>query len=75
MSNHNMSAKARNRRKRSLYKRDGCHCVHCRTCFPQSKLTLDHVVPRCSGGSNALSNLRLACWSCNNRRGSAPMPG
>jgi 5-methylcytosine-specific restriction endonuclease McrA len=30
---------------------------------------VDHVVPRKFGGTEALSNLRAACRSCNRRRG------
>jgi len=68
MSNHNMSSSDRNRRKRSLFARYGYHCGNC---FSIQQLTLDHLTPRSQGGSNALSNLRLACFSCNNRRGAA----
>jgi 5-methylcytosine-specific restriction endonuclease McrA len=31
--------------------------------------TIDHIIPRSKGGSDDLSNLRLACWECNRRRG------
>lgn len=31
--------------------------------------TLDHIVPRAHGGSDDESNLRLACFQCNTRRG------
>ena len=31
--------------------------------------TLDHVIPRWKGGSNKVSNLKLAHFACNNRRG------
>lgn len=31
--------------------------------------TLDHIVPRARGGSDDESNLRLACFQCNTRRG------
>jgi 5-methylcytosine-specific restriction endonuclease McrA len=71
MSNHKMSGEARRRRKRSLFARYGCYCYHCGNCFSIQQLTLDHLTPRSRGGSNALFNLRLACFSCNNRRGAA----
>lgn len=32
------------------------------------KATIDHVLPRYKGGTNAASNLVLACNRCNNRR-------
>ena len=31
--------------------------------------TLEHVVPRGSGGSQGLRNCRISCWQCNNDRG------
>jgi 5-methylcytosine-specific restriction endonuclease McrA len=33
--------------------------------------TWDHIIPRSHGGSNARSNLRLSCLSCNSTRGTA----
>lgn len=30
--------------------------------------TLDHVVPVSKGGTNAYTNLKLACAKCNNER-------
>lgn len=35
--------------------------------------TIDHLVPRSKGGSNALSNLRLAHKWCNSTRGTMPV--
>ena len=32
-------------------------------------LNIDHVVPRAKGGSNRVSNLVLACMSCNQKKG------
>lgn len=32
-------------------------------------LTLDHVIPRSKGGTHDADNLRVACASCNSRRG------
>jgi 5-methylcytosine-specific restriction endonuclease McrA len=73
MSNHNMSGVARRRRKRSLLRRDGDRCCHCGHSFSQEQLTIEHVKPHSLGGPNALHNLRLACWACNNRRGASPL--
>lgn len=30
--------------------------------------TLDHLVPRCRGGTDAIANLRLSCFRCNQRK-------
>lgn len=43
----------------------------------KSERTIEHLLPKSLGGSNALSNLRLACFTCNNSRGNSlfPPPG
>jgi len=41
--------------------------------FPTSKrkvyLSIDHIIPRCQGGTSDRSNLRVLCTSCNTRKG------
>lgn len=36
-------------------------------------LQVEHIHPRANGGSNRVSNLTLACQSCNQRKGSRPI--
>lgn len=60
-----MSSKDKRRRRRSLVRRDGLVCQICWAPRDLSTLTIDHVIPRCEGGPDALSNLRLACQPCN----------
>ncbi len=36
--------------------------------------TIDHIHPRSKGGSDDLTNLRLAHWSCNRQRGNRDTP-
>lgn len=31
--------------------------------------SVDHIIPRSLGGTDDLTNLRLACWGCNHSRG------
>ena len=33
-------------------------------------MEVDHKVPVCLGGSNEVSNLVTACWSCNSKKSS-----
>ncbi|MBD2236316.1 HNH endonuclease [Aulosira sp. FACHB-113] len=40
----------------------------------KSERTIEHLLPKSLGGSNSLSNLRLACFSCNNSRGNSLLP-
>jgi 5-methylcytosine-specific restriction endonuclease McrA len=49
-----------------VYHRDGARCRYCgRTDNP---LSIDHVVPRCQGGSDNADNLAVACRRCNSRK-------
>ena len=36
--------------------------------FTVGGLHLDHVLPRCAGGSRALDNLQVLCASCNSSK-------
>ena len=36
-------------------------------------LEVEHIIPKSEGGSNRVSNLTLACNSCNQRKGSQPI--
>lgn len=38
----------------------------CYYCHKTRKLTVDHVVPLCRGGTNSVDNVVLACDECNN---------
>lgn len=58
----NLSSKDRRRRKASLVASGGGKCANC---GKGGKLTIDHITPLASGGSNKLTNLRLLCPSCN----------
>ena len=56
----------------AVFARDNFDCVYCRQVFPPPLdgrgLTLDHVVPRCKGGSDRADNLVTACVRCNSAR-------
>jgi 5-methylcytosine-specific restriction endonuclease McrA len=43
-------------------------CAYCRKEMTHETATLDHVIPKCRGGSNKSSNLVLACWECNQEK-------
>lgn len=53
----------------TLYGRQEGHCGGCRVLFPFRNLTVDHVVPRSKGGTDALENLQLLCGACNSTKG------
>ncbi len=48
-------------------------CTYCRTNLRRRALTIDHVVPRARGGTNARTNVVLACWPCNGTKGDSPV--
>lgn len=45
----------------------GGMCAYCRT---KRATTLDHIKPKCKGGSSLRSNLIPACVDCNHSKGS-----
>lgn len=53
--------------RQAIYIRDGRRCLSCGS--KHKKLSLDHVIPRCRGGSNDPSNLVTLCVGCNTWRG------
>lgn len=59
----------------AIYLRDSVACVYCgsdlRNAAP-ADVTLDHLLPRSSGGSNDATNLVTACRSCNSSRQDKP---
>lgn len=62
----------------AIYHRDGFDCLLCHGVFPLAYdgvgLSLDHIVTRAAGGSDAATNLVTACHSCNSNRKHARLP-
>ena len=52
--------------RREVFIRDGYTCQYCGK--ETRELTLDHVVPRHSGGPHAWDNVVAACIPCNHRK-------
>jgi 5-methylcytosine-specific restriction endonuclease McrA len=62
-----------------VWQRDRYRCKYCGrkvtdynlsdSALPDDAATIDHVTPRASGGTNALSNLVTACHECNHELG------
>ena len=65
----------RDEKRLALHIRDGFQCCYCgcdlRNAEPGA-VTLDHLVPRCAGGTNDAGNLITACKPCNSSRGAKP---
>lgn len=44
-------------------------CCYCNVVFLIDNLTIEHITPRCLGGTNDSNNIALACAPCNLERG------
>jgi len=51
-------------------------CIHCNSRLqvamdgtPLGKATVEHIVPKTHGGTNALNNVAMACARCNGAKG------
>ncbi len=56
--------------RRNILERDDHTCQYCGEHLPARELTLDHVIPRSRGGGSTWRNLVVACFRCNDRKGS-----
>jgi 5-methylcytosine-specific restriction enzyme A len=48
-----------------VFQRDNHQCL---SCGKTTKLSIDHIIPLATGGSNDLSNLQTLCSSCNSKK-------
>lgn len=55
--------------RKNVLQRDAYQCQYCGHKFDKSSLTMDHVIPKSKGGTNAWSNVVTCCKSCNERKG------
>ena len=53
-----------------LFTRDHHLCAYCGSQFPESELTVEHILPVSRGGRHEWTNVVSACRSCNTRKGS-----
>lgn len=53
----------------NLYLRDLYQCQYCGDTFDHSSLTIDHVIPKASGGKITWDNAVTCCESCNAKKG------
>ena len=69
-----MLAARRASKRREVWTKTGGLCWLCWRPVPLQKMTLDHVVPKAKGGSNAKANLMPAHRDCNQLRGDKAPP-
>lgn len=53
----------------AIIERDNWTCYLCEQVCTSQNVTLDHVIPLFRGGTHTADNLRVACSSCNSRKG------
>lgn len=51
--------------RRQLFERDRWTCRYCGESLTEVDATLDHMVPRSAGGTDAEANLATTCLMCN----------
>ncbi len=49
----------------NIFKRDNFYCLYCGAQFKESKLTIDHVIPKSLGGDTSWENIVSCCKDCN----------
>lgn len=54
--------------RQNVFLRDKHTCQYCTVVFPESKLNLDHVIPRGKGGETSWQNIVTSCVPCNTRK-------
>lgn len=56
----------------AVFERDGFQCRYCgRSPADGVTLHLDHILPKCAGGTTTMNNLVTACMDCNHGKGNA----
>jgi 5-methylcytosine-specific restriction endonuclease McrA len=54
--------------RRNVFLRDKFTCQYCVKILPETKLNLDHVIPRDKGGKTTWDNIVTSCVKCNTRK-------
>jgi len=54
--------------RRHLYLRDQKQCQYCAVGLRFDEMTIDHVLPRASGGTTCWTNVVAACFDCNQEK-------
>lgn len=64
-----MSSKLSKSKRLLVYQKLEGYCAYCGSPISLSDMTVEHIQPRISGGTNELSNLLPVCKPCNSSKG------
>ena len=56
--------------RRAIKEHFNCQCVYCGEFHELHNLTIDHVRPKCKGGTDTTTNVVPSCRRCNQDKGS-----
>lgn len=65
MGKKTVKSKLRAERRSRLYRQQEGRCRGCKQVYEIDKMTFDHILPQCRGGTNAYKNVELLCRPCN----------
>tara|TARA_Y100000389_G_scaffold179414_1_gene193417 strand:- start:297 stop:743 length:447 start_codon:yes stop_codon:yes gene_type:complete len=51
-----------------LYHLQGGCCCYCNRKINIADITKEHIIPKSLGGTEAIGNISLSCYKCNNKR-------
>lgn len=55
--------------RKNVWLRDSGKCQYCDKSVPLTTFTIDHVIPKSSGGKTSWNNVVTCCYSCNQKKG------
>lgn len=57
-------------KRRIVYAEESGRCIYCGRPVSQMNYSVDHIIPRASGGDDSFDNLVCCCKTCNNKKDS-----
>jgi hypothetical protein len=55
--------------RKAVFRRDHFTCQYCGKHLNNNQITLDHIIPKCNGGTSSFKNCVAACHTCNKKKG------
>lgn len=56
-----------------IFRRDNGECSYCGVSLTIQTMTLDHIIPKCKGGTDDKTNLTACCERCNSLKDNMPL--